>query len=287
MSKLRNRAARWLILSLIFFVLVSAVVFFTFPPPGHITVLMYHFVVPKDQMGPTSLDVSVDEFRKQMMLLKWLGIQPISLDEYYHIKMGKTEPSGKKVVLTFDDGNITYLTHALPILVSLGFPSTNFVVWNNLIHHEEQGSMSLEDAKRIAGNPLVTLGSHTLSHANLTQLNPEQIEIEVKESKTKLEAALGKPVYYFSYPTGDFTGLAAETIQEAGYRLAFTTSPKHLGVTRVETLYSTVRYKIGSRDNLFIFWLKASGLAAYGKQLQFLIHRLTRKKPDDKLIEVT
>src|SRR3989338_414495 len=121
------------------------VIFVAFPPKRHIPILMYHFVVPKNPKAPitTTLDVSVETFEKQMRFLKTFGFRPISLDEFYAIEMSLTEAKGKQLVITVDDGNETYLQYALPILERYGFPSVNFVIWNNLVG-KESGSMSLD-----------------------------------------------------------------------------------------------------------------------------------------------
>ena len=47
--------------------------------------------------------------------------------------------------------------------------------------------MSLEDAKRFLNHPLITFGSHSLTHPKLTEIPPEQAKTEVVEAKKNLE----------------------------------------------------------------------------------------------------
>ncbi len=268
-------------LSLLVILTAGAALFYFLPPKGYLPILMYHFVVPKDRVGPTSLDVSVEHFDQQMWFLRTFGFRPISIDEFYEIKIGKTKPKGKEVLVTFDDGNETYLQYALPVMERYQIPSVNFLVWDSLVK-KEHGSMSLEDAKRFASNPLITFGSHTLSHPNLTEITAEQAETEIVNSKRNLEQALGKPMNYFTYPLGFFNDQIVEFVQEAGYRLAFTTSRKRLQ-GKQETLYSVTRTKVHPKHNLFFFWAYLAGLVDFGNRVDAFFHQLTVNKQNDKL----
>jgi peptidoglycan/xylan/chitin deacetylase (PgdA/CDA1 family) len=254
-----------------------------FPPTGRIPVLMYHYVVPSRQVGPTSLDVSLEKFELQMWLLKKLGIRPITVDEFYAIRNGKQKPFGKQIVITFDDGNESYQDYALSVLDRYQFPSANFMTWTFLVKHQH-GSMDLKHAKEVAKNPLVTIGSHTLNHLNLTDIDGKKAWKEIKKSKSKLERAFRRKINYFCYPSGVFTQRDIELVQKAGYLMAFTTKRKRLA-GQAETDCSVTRFKIHSKDNLFVFWLKASGIASYWEDFKDMFRRLTVKDRNDTLIK--
>jgi peptidoglycan/xylan/chitin deacetylase (PgdA/CDA1 family) len=73
---------------------------------------------------------------------------------------------------------------------------------------------------------LVSIGSHTASHAILSRCPIADIEKELKESKEFLEDSLQKPVSLFCYPNGqegDFNELAEKLIQKYGFVCAVTT----------------------------------------------------------------
>lgn len=50
---------------------------------------------------------------------------------------------------------------------------------------------------------VVTIGSHTLSHPILTSLAPDEVDLELRESRAVLEQRLQRDVKYFCYPNGD------------------------------------------------------------------------------------
>lgn len=74
---------------------------------------------------------------------------------------------------------------------------------------------------------LVTVGSHTMSHPILTSLVPDEMEAEMRESRTVLERELGREVKHFCYPNGD---LDPETVGAARryYDSAVTVEPGSL-----------------------------------------------------------
>jgi peptidoglycan-N-acetylglucosamine deacetylase len=71
------------------------------------------------------------------------------------------------------------------------------------------------------------IGSHTLTHPQLTGLDRGQILHELTESKHKLEDMLGDAVTAFCYPEGKFNQTARSCVIEAGYQLARTTLAFH------------------------------------------------------------
>ena len=67
---------------------------------------------------------------------------------------------------------------------------------------------------------LVDIGSHTCSHPILSRCTPEQIDGELRDSKTRIEQEMGRPVTAFCYPNGqraDYTTLVTEAVKTAGY----------------------------------------------------------------------
>jgi len=67
------------------------------------------------------------------------------------------------------------------------------------------------------------IGSHTLTHSNLTKIAEEKMSSELIESKKKLEDILGDSVLAFCYPGGKFNKSSRDMVIEAGYILGRTT----------------------------------------------------------------
>ena len=68
----------------------------------------------------------------------------------------------------------------------------------------------------------VAIGSHGWSHARLTQLTSARVTAELRDSKARLEDALGHAVTDFCYPYGSHDARVIDLTRDAGYRLALT-----------------------------------------------------------------
>jgi peptidoglycan/xylan/chitin deacetylase (PgdA/CDA1 family) len=80
--------------------------------------------------------------------------------------------------------------------------------------------------KEMEKSELVSFGAHTASHAILSRCTIEQMEKELKESKSFLGSALRAQVNLFCYPNGqkgDFNDLTAGMVKKTGFICAVTT----------------------------------------------------------------
>jgi peptidoglycan/xylan/chitin deacetylase (PgdA/CDA1 family) len=69
----------------------------------------------------------------------------------------------------------------------------------------------------------IEIGSHSLSHAILTQVTQTASEREVVESKSRLETKLCQEVKGFCYPNGNYNDGIESSVKAAGYTYACTT----------------------------------------------------------------
>jgi peptidoglycan/xylan/chitin deacetylase (PgdA/CDA1 family) len=163
--------------------------------------------------------------------------------------------------VTFDDGFENFLTEALPELERRKIPATVFVIADGM--DREFGSaayaeklLSLEQLRSLPSG-LVTVGSHTMSHPLLTQLEETEARREIRESRTKLEAMLDRPVTEFSFPFGGFNERLMEFCREAGYERAYTTLPAFAFKDRNE--FAVGRVRVDPTDWPLEFRLKIAG----------------------------
>ncbi len=82
-----------------------------------------------------------------------------------------------------------------------------------------------EQLMEMSKDPLVTIGSHTMSHFNLTKLDLGKVLKEISESKHILERKIGKPVNHFAYPFGSKIEASLrefEAVKACGFKTAVT-----------------------------------------------------------------
>ena len=220
-------------------------------------VLMYHHV--DNALSGSSNFVSPESFQRQMEFLKVHRYRVVGLAELIReVKEKKTIPA-KTVAITFDDGNLDNFQNAFPILKKMDFPATLFMISSNV---GKKDSLSEEDLRILDGSN-ITIGSHTIHHAFLPELPPEEVKKELVNSREVLEKILGHEVTLFSYPAGGVTPEIERMVQEAGYVGAVTTNYG----TKNDDPYALHRVKVGERSgNLFNFWFKLSGYSRWGKK---------------------
>jgi len=88
--------------------------------------------------------------------------------------------------------------------------------------------MSWDELKAFAEDPLVTIGAHTITHSNLAKQSEETALNELKTSRARIEAALGRPVLHLAYPYGDKIAAGPREFalaKAAGFNTAVTTRP--------------------------------------------------------------
>jgi len=96
-------------------------------------------------------------------------------------------------------------------------------------------SLSDKDVKKISKK--FEIGSHSISHLNMTKLQPDEIFLEAAKSKAMLEKITKKKIKCFAYPFGFFNDIVAKLVKRAGYVYARTT--EELQITRPENLFKS------------------------------------------------
>lgn len=185
-----------------------------------VPILLYHYVeYVKDEKDTIrqQLNISPWTFERQIQTLADASYTGVFMDDLADMLDGKKPVSGKPVIFTFDDGYEDFYTDVFPILKKYGMKATVYVVYNFL---DTPNYMSGEQVREIAGSGLVEVASHTLRHMNLSELPAEVARQEIWESKTQLEALIGREVRNFAYPYGSFTPAVAKLAEEGGYRTA-------------------------------------------------------------------
>jgi len=81
--------------------------------------------------------------------------------------------------------------------------------------------MNWDEVRAMAAQKM-EFGSHTKTHAILTQTKREDVFEELLGSKLAIEEQLNRPVRYISYPNGDSDAFVLQKTQEAGYEAGFT-----------------------------------------------------------------
>jgi peptidoglycan/xylan/chitin deacetylase (PgdA/CDA1 family) len=228
-----------------------------------VRILMYHRVtdIPGDR-----LSVSPDEFSRQMDLLRAGGRTVADLSAAFFRDGADRERSREVLVLTFDDGYRDFYDNVFPILRARRLPAVVFVVPKFI-----EGAIELdryrgrgEDSRPLSWEMLaemskegIEIGSHSLTHRELTGLSRPEAETEILRSAAVIAEQLGRRPQWFAYPRGKADPGLAELVRAAGYRGAVTVRP---GINRLgQDRYLLRRTEISGDDDREDFLLKIAG----------------------------
>jgi peptidoglycan/xylan/chitin deacetylase (PgdA/CDA1 family) len=189
-------------------------------------ILTYHKLGPRPaRVRLKGLYVSARLFTAQLEELRAAGFTNGSL----HDCAGPLGP--RQIVITFDDGYVNVLRHALVPLAQTGFKAIQFLPANLLGRRNEWDVAAGEAPEPIMDVAQVrewlaagqTIGSHTLDHPRLTQLPAAGAREQISSSRKKLEDLFGVAIEHFCYPYGDWNPTVRDLVAAAGYRTACTT----------------------------------------------------------------
>jgi peptidoglycan/xylan/chitin deacetylase (PgdA/CDA1 family) len=212
------------------------------------------------ETDPGFLRVRPAEFRAQVRLLLDAGFRFLTVAEFAEEADGHPPPPGL-VALSFDDGMDDNHHVVLPILREHSIPATVFVTTGligepNPWMSPDSGArmMTIEELRDLTSAGF-EIGSHTVTHPDLSELDFESCLAEMLESSSTLERLLGSPVRTFAYPFCHFGPAAVAAAKEAGFFAAVTCQGRG-GWNRFELR----RSMISGKDGIGIFLLKMTDM---------------------------
>lgn len=190
-------------------------------PSLDIIVLAYHSVSDSSWIHA----VKPEEFVQQIQWLK-KNADVLTIDSALQAAYGERSRTHRpRVILTFDDAYQDWQKAVLPILEHYQVPATFFVTTSlssvTSVPHKHLVIATADDIVELSKSPYITIGSHTVSHADLATCSEEQFVQELRESKATLEKLIHKPVRHLSYPKGRYRDSRFPLIEELGYVCAF------------------------------------------------------------------
>lgn len=193
-------------------------------------ILMYHQVDTPQSPQEHRFCTPPDEFARQMDHLVEAYV-PVTLDAMVAGLRGEAPLPERAVHVTFDDGFTGVLKHAAPVLAARRIPATMYAVsallgrsndWMSSRGFPARPLMTAAELRELEHMGF-TVGSHTCTHARLTEIPPDQVAREVADSRKALEDAMGKPVRHFAYPYGLHNDAVRQAVADTGYDTACST----------------------------------------------------------------
>lgn len=241
-------------------------------------ILCYHAI---SETWEDELSIAPAVFERQLRTMLRRRLRPVTIGETLSGRGGLFH-------VTFDDA-FRSVGDAVPILKNLCVPATVFacpayaadggrvldvreLAGEAETHPTELTTMTWDELRELAESG-IEVGSHTLSHAHLTQLSDGELARELSESRERLEDELGRPCRVLTYPYGEEDGRVREATRAAGYKAAFGLP----GRPRPMDLYALPRIGIWRSDSVLRMTLKTTNLAR--RPPERLLNLLKRRTP--------
>ncbi len=185
-----------------------------------LSICMYHNVYDKDD-PPDDLNnnyIEVHALEEELQYLKENDYYYPTWEEVRQYVDGDLLLPEKSVVLTFDDGNYSFLDLGAPLFDKYEIPATSFLICN---------SEGEEKVEKYASDYL-TFQSHSYNmHRDGGDIGQGGIftALSLEESLEDLEISIEicQNSDAFAYPYGDYTDSCEEAVEKAGFLCAVTT----------------------------------------------------------------
>jgi peptidoglycan/xylan/chitin deacetylase (PgdA/CDA1 family) len=192
----------------------------TGPRDAPVPILMYHVIAAAPPGTPYSgLWVRPGAFAREIDALARAGYHATTLDAVWRAWHGHGAMPRHPLVVSFDDGYQSQATRARPALDRLGWPGVlNLVVENVGL----AGGLTRREVRAMMRDGW-EIDAHTLTHVDLTTVDPARLGHEVAGSRAWLHRRFGVPADFFCYPAGRYDPAVESAVRAAGYRGATTT----------------------------------------------------------------
>ena len=199
--------------------------------------LMYHRF---DENKYPSTNIRINDFKTHLQIIEENNIKFINPKDFENeLQKNKLQ---RKILLTIDDGFLSFYENAWPILKAKKIPFILFVSTREI---GAFNYMTWDQIKEISKEDFVEIGNHSHSHEYLVDESDELIKEDIAKSISIFKKNLGKNSDFFSYPFGEYSNNFKSIIKSFGFKYAF---GQHSGVMdETKDFYELPRYPINEK----------------------------------------
>ena len=187
-----------------------------------------------------STNIRIKDFKKHIEIIEENKIKFINPKNFENeLKNNKLQ---KKILLTIDDGFLSFYENAWPILKDKKIP---FILFISTREIGAFNYMTWDQIKEISKEDFVEIGNHSHTHEYLVDENSELIQKDIEKSIAIFKKNLGKNSPFFSYPFGEYSVNFKNIIKNLNFKYAF---GQHSGVMdETKDFYELPRYPINEK----------------------------------------
>jgi len=169
-----------------------------------------------------STNIRIDDFKKHLSIIENSNIKFVNPKNFEEeLKNNKLQ---RKILLTIDDGFLSFYENAWPILKKKRIP---FILFVSTREVGAYNYMSWDQIKELSKENFVEIGNHSHTHEYLVDETKKLIVDDIKKSISIFKEKLGKNSDFFSYPFGEYSLEFKDIIRSLGFKYAL---GQHSGV---------------------------------------------------------
>ncbi len=169
-----------------------------------------------------STNIKINDFKNQINLIKknnFTFVNPNIFEEELKSKNIK-----RKVLLTIDDGFLSFYENAWPILKNNKIP---FILFVSTKEVGTSNYMNWNQIQEVHSYDFAHIGNHSHTHGYLIDKNKEEIEKDLIKSIKIFKEKLNHESEFFSYPFGEYSLEFKKIVKNLNFKYAF---GQHSGV---------------------------------------------------------
>ena len=187
-----------------------------------------------------STNIKLNDFLKHLEIIKNNNIRFVNPKNFKNELTANKKQ--RKILLTIDDGFLSFYKNAWPILKEEEIP---FILFVSTREVGSSNYMNWSQIREISKENFVEIGNHSHSHEYLVDENIEIIESDIQNSINIFKEKLGKNSEFFSYPFGEYSITFKNIIKSLGFKYAF---GQHSGVIdETKDLFELPRFPINEK----------------------------------------
>lgn len=223
-----------------------------------IAVLGYHTFIKKEARTEENMydnmTLDIEKFEEQLKYLKNHKYKTLTLDEFYCFHQKTCKIPRKSVLITMDDGYQSNYDLAFKLLKKYNMNAVVFYLGKNETG-ENENFMNLDTIKKIKKEfPNIEIASHSydMHYKGAIVQDKKDILKDIRKMKKII------PSEYYAYPYGEHNPQMIESIEETGYKMAFTFGPgkEHRKASQKDDAYKIPRLNISNDMPLWKFILR-------------------------------
>lgn len=224
-------------------------------------IIMYHHIL-KDESRHGDFIISPDDLESDLKYIKKQGYTTIGTKELINFKQNGVPLPEKPIMLTFDDGHLSYLEYVVPLLEKYNMRAIVSIVGSYTNDYTKNPDKSVsyaylswDDIKKLSESTHTEIANHTYDMhkigkrkgcAKIKGESSDEYKKIFSEDTEKMQKLIsdytGKRADCFTYPFGCYCNDAEEEIKKSGFLLSLTCNEGINNITRNSSLFKLKRF---------------------------------------------